>query len=434
MKKSKKGKAVFVLAPWSMGAILGLVSVCFYFIPNNIYSAYVNESANLFLNLKAIYFVTLCSLAFCISSYGAFYISKKTNSYGVISTSSLSLNYILLIVNTILAINLLYVVTTVGLSSILQVYSSSSSLNGNFVKLRLSEAIANGRLGWINDLSIAFLVWSFWSILKKTKTFSAILFISGLLLFCLNSIVSISRDSFISIFAMLVCVYVLHLNERGKLNLPRLFGIGLAFIISFIAIFSIIGLARSSNFKSSVFEITRQFMGYFPASYNRLAFVLDGRLEYPNSGWGYYSTQAIWDIPLLSGGLGIYDFGRFIGIPLPVSAETNWYDQFAAINVSGLDPSYIWGTIFGFTYSDFGFMAVLYFIIYGAISGVMFKKFMSKENLGILIYPFIFSTIVKWPSIVSFSQRGVIIFLAAWFLIILINNALLSRSRERARA
>lgn len=182
---------------------------------------------------------------------------------------------------------------------------------------------------------------------------------------------------------------------------------------------------RSSNYVSPREEVIKQFMGYFPASYNRLNAVLSSNLEYPNGGWGYYSSQGIWDLPLISGALGIYDAGRSLGIPLPRSSTDNWRNQFTAVKQSGLDESYIWATIYGFLYSDFGYFSIFYFLLYGYVAGFVFSGFIRGDSLRLLLYPFLFTTIIKWPSIVSFSQRTIFIFLVTSIFITLVNQLML---------
>lgn len=427
MTKKLKIDKQFLLSPWNMSFILGSLSICFYFIPNQIYQNYVKENANLFLNLKAVFFIFVCSTSFSLSSFVAYKIlvSKRVKVKTIYNPAFVPIQIIIFLLTII---NIAYLALTLGFSNLLSVYSSGDTSNGNYLKLQLSEAISNGKLGWIGDLCIALIVWSFWVALRSGKKRAFSLLIPNILLSVIVSLISVSRDSVISLVVMLSCIYIQFLISRNMLSIKRVAIVLVSFFALFASTFTLVGLARSSNFESASFEVTKQFMGYFPASYNRLAFVLDGDLKYPDSGWGYYSTQLIWDVPLLSGALGIYSFAREIGLPLPVSSQDNYQRQFTSVKESGLDPSYIWSTIFGFTYSDFGYFAIFYFLIYGVLSGAVYSLFRVGNNFAIIVYPFILASIVKWPSIVSFSQRGLIIFIAAWLIVTFINN-LLSEKR-----
>ncbi|ULH15298.1 oligosaccharide repeat unit polymerase [Deinococcus sp. KNUC1210] len=388
MKNSEKDR-YFILSPWFIGSLMGIVSLGFYLIPNKIYSYYIREPADLYLNYKAMIYISLSTIAFTVFGKIGFRIRNPK----VISNNKVSaftIGNITTVIIVLLVINLLYVIYTIGPSNILAIYANGDSQNGNYFKLQLSQAISNGKLGWISDLSIALIVWSFWTILGQRNRMLYLKIIISILLYSVNSIISVSRDNIISLVVMLICVYLGYVIRNGKLNFRKIFLIASTFIVFFGATFSLIGLARSSNITSVSYEITKQFMGYFPASYNRFAYVLDNRLEYPNSGWGYYSTQFIWDVPFISGGLDIYGFGRDLGIPLPKSSQENWRNQFVAVQQSGLNPSYIWTTIFGFTFSDFGYFGIMYFIIYGFISGIVFREFKRGDLLVLSCIHFCF--------------------------------------------
>lgn len=333
----------------------------------------------------------------------------------------------------IMLFNLMFIISSFGLGNLVDIYFGDSGTNGNSVKLQLSEAISGGKLGWITDLSTALLVWLFWKTMElDSRTVRRLLLVS-IFIYFINSIISVSRDSIVSLSIMLFSIYVHFQYKKGVLSLKKIISLATLFIGIFILVFSAIGLARSSNFISGTQEIIKQLFGYFPASYNRLAYILNGDLVYPNSGWGYYSTQFIWDIPLISGSLGIYDFGRQLGIPLPISAYENWQNQFLAVQMNGLDPSFIWATAYGFAFSDFGYFSAIYFILYGFISGIVYKSFISYGNFGIILYPYIISSIIKWSSVQAFPQRGILIFLSAYIIIYLVEQICKVRKNEATK-
>ena len=312
MTKILRQNNQLVLPPWYFGAIMGFFSLAFYFIPNQIYSSYIHEPANLYLNYKAMTYIAGSTIIFVIfTRIGFRSYNPGSNHKEKIGRSTAS--GVSNIVAVLLVVNLFYIVYTIGLPNLLSIYASSDSQNGNYIKLQLSQAISSGKLGWISDLSIALIVWSFWSALERRSKSLYFRLLVNVLLYFASSLISVSRDNIISLVVMLVCIYLGFLAKKGRLNLGSFLGIISAFIVFFGVTFSVVGLARSSNITSASYEITKQFMGYFPASYNRFAYVIDGKLEYPNANWGYYSTQFIWDIPFISGGLDIYGFGKRFG-------------------------------------------------------------------------------------------------------------------------
>jgi len=396
------------------------------FSVNTTYQSYIHEPIFQKYNFLSISFILASGFAFYLSARLAYHIDQSYKP--PIFTSRYSTNRIEYLM---LGSNLLYsafLIFTIGISNIAGLLLAGGS-SGNEFKIQVSEAISDSRLGWINDFSLALIVWCL--ILRLNQQKKGILYLAtSIILFSFNSLVSVSRDSLISLLLMSLMIYLMKIYNLKKLTYARLARLAIYSAGGFVIVFAGIGLVRSSHYNSPQEEVIRQFMGYFPASYNRLNAVISSNLHYPDSGWGYYATQGIWDVPLISGALGIYDAGRSIGISLPKSSNENWRNQFIAVNRSGLNQSYIWATIYGFLYSDFGYYSIIYFLVYGYISGFVFSGFVRGDSLRMLLYPFIFTTIIKWPSIVSFSQRNMIIFIVTAVFIIIFNRASLRNRGE----
>lgn len=310
------------------------------------------------------------------------------------TASLIGLNIVLIMVRVA------YLQATIGLGNITATFQGGG---GSGLRDQIIESIASGSVGWISDFTLGLSVAVIWvanQVPQDRRRGFLLAAYANLIIFVSSSLLTLSRDIMLTGILIAILLQISTLRGRGFGSRLRAFLAIFVGIALFAGLFALVGQSRSSGGEDT---LLRQFLGYFPASYNRLAAILDGSLVYPNSGIGYYSTQFFWDFPGISRIL--YDLGRSLGIDLPLSAVNNWDAQFQAISGVSLNRSYIWTTAFGFVYSDFGWWGVLYFFGYGMLAGALYLSFRRGRLAGGLLYPYFLTTIVKWWSILYLSAR-----------------------------
>ena len=368
-------------------------------------------------------YIALCTVAFIVSSYLSIKIANKTKmerdswfvkSYKVSRSGINRLLMVISFLNVLLClVRLIFMELTIGIGNILSTFNSGG---GSQLRNTIIAAIADGKVGWISDVTLGLTVAIWWiasQAAHQKKRLSTIAFLN-LFLFAFTSLLSLSRDLLLTAILIVTIISISKLNIRGFLNKIRNFLIMLIGICLFGSVFIFVGGARSSGGQDT---LVRQFVGYFPASYNRLAAEIEGKLVYPNSKWGFYSSQWFWDLPVITNVFDLYDVGKTLGVDTPRDSLDNWDQQFTSTQGASLNRSYIWLTAYGFAYADYGWFGFMYFVIYGLISGFLYVKFKQKTLFGGILFPYLLTTIVKWWSILYLSSRTSVIMLGVAFLI-----------------
>jgi hypothetical protein len=119
-------------------------------------------------------------------------------------------------------------------------------------------------------------------------------------------------------------------------------------------------------------------LGYTLASYNRLAAVLNGSLEFPYSGHGLYLSSYLVMNKSVN---ALVSFGAGYN-PLDV-----WLSEFDAVQRAGLNSRLIWPGVYGYVYSDAGKLTPAVLVLFGVIIGIIWRKFERRETLGCILYP-----------------------------------------------
>ncbi|WP_082689212.1 oligosaccharide repeat unit polymerase [Deinococcus actinosclerus] len=401
-----------VIRPHTIAIALCLILIGFSLINPNDYSIKIGEINYMYKNLNYYSYMILCTLVFCLGSVFSAIIFKRykyeyfnPNKMVILSIGSIGI--------TISLVKMLFLYLNFGFSKIFASYGGTEA--GYLVKDDLNEVIAGGKIGWITDASIIVLIVLIWLSVNKKDKYAKLLLLANLLLFILISLISLSRDAIISVIISYIFIYLSSISGGVFRVLKKYIISILAAATLFAAFFVIVDSARNGLDRTN--ETITQIYGYFPASVNRGAAIYDGELVYPNHNSGYYSTQFIWDFPILSSALKLPQIARSYGLNIPLRPEDNWTNQFKAVRSYGLNQKYIWATIFGFVYADFGNLGVIYFLIYGILCGLFYRLYKSGSVFGIIMYTFSVITIAKWGSIISFSQRTILIGLIIAFLL-----------------
>lgn len=405
-----------MMAPWVIATVISLSGILSLLIPSDFYGRYLKEKNYMFLNSEVAIYVILCTVIFSLAAWIANRISHSiarleiSSSYKNYPTNVFTLSAMTVMTSSLI-IYQIYVINTQ--ISILDLMAGAFSGGGGIARQRISEAISSGKVGWISVFAAICLTWIYYSYLKFPSSIKRLLLSFLGSLFLVSCLVSISRDTIVTSAIMLLVIYGrVHIYEK-RVNAFRLLSYLIASIALFITFFIGFDYIRSGSFNSS--SAIAQLLGYFPASYNRLAAIMSGHLLYPNSGWGYYTGQLIWDLPIINKyAADIFEIPSRI---IPYNSYENWVNQFTAVGQSLLNPKYIWATVFGFAYADYKYYALIFFVIYGSISGSVYSGFSRGRTSCIIFYPLIIASIFKWWSIITISQRSTLIAVMIFFMV-----------------
>ncbi len=151
-----------------------------------------------------------------------------------------------------------------------------------------------------------------------------------------------------------------------------------------LTLFSLVALVRGA-------EAFQSLMGYGPASFNHLAAVLSGRLQYKGTiEPGVYTLNFINNLPFIHR-LTDAQFFNF-------DAAADFKNEFDVAAGAGLNRHLIWITAFGYYFVDMGWWSLLLHFVAGVFTGVCWKSFNSQKAWGSVMYPFLASTMLLWPT------------------------------------
>ncbi|NIJ08069.1 hypothetical protein FHS31_001679 [Sphingomonas vulcanisoli] len=144
--------------------------------------------------------------------------------------------------------------------------------------------------------------------------------------------------------------------------------------------------------KTSAAASLYQLMGYGPASFNRLAAMLDGRLVLSSHGSGIYAVAFLHYMPIVH---NFIDTEALFGLP----PAPNWFlSEFVAVGNAGLNSAMIWDTVFGYYRSDLGNGVFPFAFLLGIYAGLAWNSFKHGRVFGLALYPYCAGTIVLWFS------------------------------------
>ncbi|QGZ60699.1 hypothetical protein [Paraburkholderia acidisoli] len=165
----------------------------------------------------------------------------------------------------------------------------------------------------------------------------------------------------------LMCIGVLRVRARyikkGSVNHVAIF----AAISALVGLFVLIAVARGGQGFEALYN-------YGPASFNRLAAVLAGRIDI-NVPSSYYIMSSF-----------KHDWSYY-------EIVMNEHD---AVEGAGLDWSLNWLTAYGYVFQAIGVFSLLYFFVIGLISGFAWSGFKVGKSWAIVFYPWIFSSVILW--------------------------------------
>jgi len=397
----------------SLSLAIAALSILF---PRAYYEGVMGEQDFVYHDLRTALYVAMCASAFLIGfafhKYVFVPVLKPSRQEKI--TSNKEPLYLLLTIGISIAClgvslyTLIVLYTSIPSSFV--VSALSGDISSTLLRDEVEEIISDQNLGIALNASSAFVPWMMFVVLrcppKVRKTPLGILAIALMLglvpLICVNAALQQTRGAILyAIFAAFV-VWCAVRMAQGRLSIRRLVLVGLTAFAFAIAYFALLEITRSWGSADAVSLVGKQLLAYYVGAYNRLAAMLNGTLMFPSEG-GYYWTQWIWEMPLVS---NLLDLQRLAIHLFGAVGPSTWEDAWPYVYSAGLLKDMNVVTVFGYTYNDFGWFGFLPFIIYGFVSGLTWEAFRTGSVWAIIIYPYVLWSIVEWRGYIEITRAS----------------------------
>lgn len=173
-------------------------------------------------------------------------------------------------------------------------------------------------------------------------------------------------------------------------------GVGMGAIAFISVLFVVFALFRGQ-------DLLLTLAGYGPASFNHLAAVLDGRIQYPSDG--IYTIGFLDSLPLMK---------RFTGSTELTASALQFLKEFDLTHSAGMNGAMIWITAWGYYYVDLGWGVLPFAFATGCISQLAWNAFNRGNAIGLVLYPFFASALLLWSTfyVMCRPQTPIIVFAA----------------------
>ncbi|QTF09266.1 oligosaccharide repeat unit polymerase [Brenneria izadpanahii] len=221
--------------------------------------------------------------------------------------------------------------------------------------------------------------------MNRMPKFILVILITFLSIICISN-ASLKMARF-EIIPLLLGMMVVFINQRYKTvsNVKVI----KYMVISFISIVALFGLFSFMRGFDSSDDVIRSIIGYTVTSYNHMAALLDGTLEYLYPGHGYYIATFLSYIPLIGDSFTY----SILGWPHPEDVR---YREFMDTYEGMLNGNYIWITVFGYVWISIKILTPLFMFFYGVISQLAWNSFRLNKLFGLIFYPWLFFCIIFW--------------------------------------
>ncbi|QDU82255.1 hypothetical protein Pla110_40100 [Polystyrenella longa] len=390
---------------WASFSIL--IFLFSFFFPPFTYQKYIDDPYFGFMNWSSLFFTVTCLLSLLVGWYMFQWLSppvrheirKEWNSDSPVTLIDMAVGVLLLIANLRFLLftfesGVIYEFPNVG---------QTPEESAIFYEELLEAVDANG-LGSLMQLSAIIIPWFFWLRVQAIERGSS----TGRLVASL-------------LFWAIVITYIIPLFVLGRRNviLRPMFGVflvwymgqikyGKASLVKFVTILGTMAMAAVSLFifvelvregllsgGGQLDDMITRLLGYFVAPYNLQAAMMDGALDWPGSGKGYYWNAWFWNFPILKNFFVAQDF---LGTLPPYGVE----DRCNALENDGFVRHFTALPIFANSYVDFGWFGMLPFIPYGFIGALTWKRFREGTLDGVLFYTMFAYSVLEWRANIFF--------------------------------
>ena len=433
------------LSPASLALTMVAVSVLFTLLPAARYVRAIGEPDYMSGNLKMYFYIGTMTALFVLGGAFGLWLTRrvrglrprpiKTSPFNVLVAAS----FLFVPIALLDALYLLSLVATFGAAKVLT-FLVAPSIEG---RLMVDGAAQNNGLSWLLSVSTAMTSFAGWLALtsftkasepsRRRRRYAWRIFELLLVLTLLSALVTQARGPTLVLFLELGFVWVAVIAARGHLKVWALLLAAVGVVAAFLAFWLAVQASRGGA-EVGFRGLINILIGYFPASYNRLALALNGQLALPGSGSGFVALQWVYTFPVLSHALGVEEAARGAGLPVPQSEYQAWLDAFQSVRDAGLNQAFIWLTAWGAVHADIGPFAALWWLWYGLVCGWTWQAFVARNAAGLLLYPYLAVTILQWYADPIFGWRTVPILMVLsvlltgllWFF----DNALPQRERQ----
>lgn len=268
-----------------------------------------------------------------------------------------------------------------------------------------------GSLAGVQPLLLAGIWWAMGrhlTIFDDLKTqpakISALVIAASLFIAVLFSIIKVARYEVIPLLIGSLIVYLVVAIRRKQVNMRQLFVFAGSAAVAVLVIFMAFSMIRGHT---SDYQMQKSLYGYGPTAFNHFAAVIDGRLTFPYAGTGTYTFSWLSNPPFIH---KIVDFRSMFGLP---DATEVFRTEFDASRNAGLARSYNWVTAVGYYYQDWGQGVYLFMAIMGALACILWKQALKGGTAGLVLYPFMASTILLWCGYAGFTKPTLMTYLMA---------------------
>lgn len=400
-KLEKKKNILNLISPIYIAILSVCMGILMTLYPPQIYERIMWEKDYMFMDIKLYLFLVLCLISFLMGIKWAkkilkFNIPDMKNKF--ISKKHFILEVYILLISIIISSYYIFFVMITNrnlISTLIQGRGSEyrDSMNTVF-------EVNGTQAGTFLVITMTLIIWLYYYYNERKydlNTLNKKLYSRGIkitiILFFLACVLAQARYVLMPYIVAIMYVKIYFKVTRNNISRKKII---LYLIISFsflVILFNFISYIRAGN--GQVKDSNNFILGYTVACYNRLSSILSGDLKLPNSGSGFYTLRSFWYPPLIGRYYDIYNIGRGLGLNLPI--PTNYDNQLLQnLIMAGLQPSFVWGTVFGFVYSDLGWFSFIYFFLYGLMSWIIYISFLKKKTIGIVLHPIIIFSILFW--------------------------------------
>jgi hypothetical protein len=198
------------------------------------------------------------------------------------------------------------------------------------------------------------------------------------------STLKLARGEFMPVMIGTCVLLLLRMRARSALRRRTMIRAGLIGMALVLVVLLTFSFARGAD------DFLAEAMAYTTASYNRLAALLSGRLQYPHAGTGVYLSSFL-------------SYNTAFNRLLPINSifhwpsfEDVWAAEFTSTWHAGLNGFLIWSGTFGYLFSDFGWFSPAVVFVQGAICGWAWRSVLLGRVWGLVLYPWFAFCILFW--------------------------------------
>lgn len=377
-----------IVSPYGLAIISFIMFVMAWAFPPSLYTEYVREPNLMYLDPVSFIYFCACILAFTGGCRFYSYFASANNERDIRMSSSLICFGIPMTISTIFS-----VVYLAKVGAHINFISLLTSAQGNAIKIANQVGQLEEGIWGRSPLVVTAVVW--WSLYRykqlkpkgTTRILFWLLFTVAVSVDILTCMATVNRTNLLPVLAGIGIIMMFGSIRGGNVKLSRIFGIGFAAAAGIIMLFLSLSFARGDT---SIRLLVMGLLGYSLVSYNRMAAMLSGVLQFGYAGKGVYLFPFLLESYSLN---NVFDYTHAWAWPNPIEL---WQSEFTGVASIGLNPAFNWVGLFGYIYSDLRWFALFYIAFLGILAAYLWKLFQNGRVMGIVMYPWMGFSILFW--------------------------------------